>query len=306
MTAAAANGNPNAPDAAEWADDDTPIPTPGTAKPYLPKRFSPSSAGLFRDCARRWRYRYVDKLPETPSVDLSVGSFVHEVLEHLMAAPPTERTLKQARTVAGNLWPAFSRLGRFKQLGLNPDETNAFKWRAWHHVEGFFSQTDPAEINVVGREEQLETEVGGVPFVGVVDLVESTDDGLRITDYKTGKAPNPRFTDDKLTQVWLYAAAFEAQTSRQISHVRLQYLPNAADRHRWPGAVVERPMDVGAVAAAEQQHADTFSALTHAVTTNQFEPTPGPLCSYCDFRAYCPEGEARHRENEARKGHLPS
>ena len=33
---------------------------------YVPKYLSPSSASSYRECARRWKFRYVDRLPDPP------------------------------------------------------------------------------------------------------------------------------------------------------------------------------------------------------------------------------------------------
>jgi hypothetical protein len=27
-----------------------------------------------------------------------------------------------------------------------------------------------------------------------------------------------------------------------------------------------------------------------SIDTGAFDPTPGPQCTYCDFKAFCPEG----------------
>ncbi len=277
-------------------------PEPFSGKPALPKRLSHSSADTFRTCPRRWRFRYVDRLVEPPSEELAVGSFVHLVLEHLMAAAPANRTLDAARQIATQQWRAFETSSDFVGLELTSEQTAQFKWRAWSHVEGFFRQTNPVDIDVVAREERLETTVADVPFVGVIDLVTQTDDGIRITDYKTGRTPSPRWAEGKLSQVWLYAAAYEAQTLRSVGSVRLQYLPNPQAPSRYPGAVIERPLDAEAVDAAASQHSETYSQIGNAVVANEFAPTPNSLCGWCAFHAHCPEGTEHIKAREAQLG----
>ena len=44
------------------------VPTP-------PPRLSPSGAGTFEQCPRRWRHRYVDRLPDPPGEAALAGSF---------------------------------------------------------------------------------------------------------------------------------------------------------------------------------------------------------------------------------------
>ena len=65
--------------------------------PDLPRSFSPSSAGLWKQCPRRWRYRYVEKLPDPPGIPALIGTFAHRVLELLCNEPATDRTVDRAR-----------------------------------------------------------------------------------------------------------------------------------------------------------------------------------------------------------------
>lgn len=290
-----------APDATRGSTESA-EPQPFGGKPALPKRLSHSSADTFRTCARRWRFRYVDRLTEPPSEELAVGSFVHLVLEHLMAAAPQDRTLDLARQIATEQWDKFETSRDFVGLELTGDGTKQFKWRVWNHVQGFFSQTNPVEIDVIAREERLEANVADVPFVGVVDLIEQTETGVRITDYKTGRTPSPRWAEGKLSQVWLYAAAYEEQSLRSVGSVRLQYLPNPVALSRYPGAVIERPLDAAKVDEAAEHHSDTYQQIGKAVTDDDFPPTPGPLCGWCAFHVHCPEGAAHLGARDAQLG----
>ena len=65
--------------------------------------------------------------------------------------------------------------------------------------------------------------LGSVPFRGVIDRVEVEADGLAISDYKSGRAPNPRFAEERLSQVLLYAAAVEAELG-PLAEKRLRLL----------------------------------------------------------------------------------
>lgn len=64
---------------------------------------SPSSASTFEQCPLRWRFRYIDRLPDPPGPDAVVGTFAHLVFEHLLELDPADRTPDRARTLAGQL-----------------------------------------------------------------------------------------------------------------------------------------------------------------------------------------------------------
>ncbi len=259
-----------------------------------PRTLSPSGASTFRQCARRWKLRYIDRLPDPPGASALRGTFVHHVLEELLAVPPAHRTLERARTICRDLWPTLADSADFAALGMSADDERGFRWSAWRDVEGFFALVDPAQIDVVDRERDLTATLEGVPFRGVVDLVDRVGDGLRITDYKTGRPPAPRYVDSRLTQVWLYAAAAEA-LGDVVSEVRLMYLgETASGSDRRKPTEIARPFDLEAARQAVDEHRTTWERIAEAVSTGQFKPTTGPLCSWCAYRDECPEGQLEH------------
>ncbi len=241
---------------------------------------SPSSASTFRQCPRRWKHRYIDRLPDPKGIPALVGTFVHRVLEELMTRIPSQRTLDEARALARQLWPEVSDDEDFMALMLDEASQRGVRWQAWRLIENYFSMEDPTAVEVAEREQRLEVSLQGVPFVGVVDLTERTSDGLRVTDYKTGRAPSARYLDDKLDQVWLYAAALEALDQR-IDEVRLMYLT---------GTNVDRARDDEAVATAVDRHATTWSEIAVAIDGEDFPTRTGPLCGWCPYAAECPDG----------------
>ena len=268
------------------------VAAPTSAEP--PERLSPSGASTFRQCARRWKFRYIDKLPDPPGEPALRGTFVHHVLEELLAAAPSQRTLERARAICRELWPQMAEDPDFEALELPAAEARGFRWNAWRDIEGYFELVDPAAVDVVDRERDLRTSLDGVPFRGVVDLVDRTPEGLRVTDYKTGRPPRERYVDSRLTQVWLYAAAL-ASVGDDVREVRLLYLgaTGSARDERRPTEIA-RALDPEALSAAVDEHSGTWERIGEAVETGRFEPTPGPLCSWCPYRDECPEGRLEH------------
>ena len=261
----------------------------------LPRSLSPSGASTFRQCARRWKFRYVDRLPDPPGEPALRGTFVHHVLEELLAVAPAQRTLERARAICRELWPQIAENPDFAALELPAADERAFRWNAWTDIEGYFELVDPTAVDVVDRERDVRTSLEGVPFRGVVDLVDRAPDGLRVTDYKTGRPPSKRFVDSRLSQVWLYAAALES-VGDDVSGVRLLYLgENGAGRNDRRPTEIARPFDAEAVSAAVDEHSATWHRIKDAAATGSFEPTTGPLCSWCPYRDDCPEGQIEHQ-----------
>ncbi len=256
---------------------------------FRPRHLSPSSASTFRQCPRRWRLRYIDKLPDPKGEPAVLGTFVHEILEELLSLEAKDRSIDAAREIARQLWIRILDDEDFIALGFSESEVKAFMWKAWRLVERYFVLEDPAEVEVVRAEQKLSVEIGGVPFFGIVDLTERVSSGLRVVDYKTGKAPGSRYLDDKLSQVWLYAAAL-AEEDFDVSEVRLMYLTSGS---------IDRPFDSMAVTSAVEGHRQTWDRLCQAIDADNFSYKTGPLCNWCPYLDHCPEGAA---EAERRYG----
>ena len=130
-------------------------------------------------------------------------------------------------------------------------------------------------------EQDVRADLGGVPFRGIVDRLEDEGDGLVVTDYKSGKAPSPRYRRDRLDQVLLYAAAVQAATGETPVRARLLYLGQ-----RPVGIDVTQPELDGVV----EKLAATWAAINEACSSDAFEPRTGPLCGWCPYVERCPEG----------------
>src|ERR687886_1178655 len=69
-----------------------------------PTALSPSRAADFMQCPLLYRFRVVDRLPETPSPAAVRGTVVHAVLERLFDLPAQQRTLGSARSLLAPQW----------------------------------------------------------------------------------------------------------------------------------------------------------------------------------------------------------
>ena len=260
--------------------------------PSPPQRLSPSGAATFDQCPRRWRFRYVDRLPDPPGADALVGTFAHRVLEHLMQQHPSRRDKDDARRIARASWPEMSGSDDYRDLELDEEQARKFRWRAWRAIEGLWDLEDPAGVDVRATEQQVSVTLDGVPFRGVVDRVESEPEGLVISDYKSGRAPTARYAPGRLQQVLLYAAAVAEETGERPVRARLLYLGQKIV------ATGVTPVELG---GAVEQLKSTWDAIGDACHTDDFSARPGPLCDYCPYAELCPEGQAeRTRRSELR------
>jgi len=249
----------------------------------LPKYLSPSSAGMFQQCPRKWKHRYIDKLPDPPGEPALAGTFAHRVLELLLQEPPERRTPERAKELARQVWPEIEADDDFRALELTQDKERAFRWRSWLAIEGLWHIEDPSTVTVEATEQDVRVVIGGVPFRGIVDRVDVEADGLVIADYKSGRAPSERFVSDKLDQVLLYAAALNALSGLKPARARLLYLNQR---------IVEVDVTEENLAEVTSMLQQTWSRLQQSCENGDFEASTGPLCAWCPFVAECPDGQA--------------
>ena len=256
---------------------------------YMPKHLSPSSASSYRECARRWKFRYVDRLPDPPGEPAVTGTFAHMVLEKLMQEPVENRTVGRAKTLARELWPKMENSRDYRGLDLNDEASLKFRWNGWKAIEGLWDLEDPREVRVASTEQDVRVEINGVPFRGIIDRVDETDDGLVVTDYKSGKAPSDRFSSNYATQMLLYAAALTELEGRKPAKAQLLYLGQK---------VVDVEVTDENLTEAIDELRTTWLAIMESCISQEFEASPGPLCGWCPFVAECPEGTAEvlHRD----------
>ncbi len=247
--------------------------------PYL----SPSSADVFEGCPRRWKFKYIDRLDDPSGRQALVGTFAHRVLELLCEYPCPSRTIDQAKVLARSAWPEVTEDPDYQALELTEEDSRSFRWEAWLAIEGLWTIEDPATVDVVSTEQRIKTELGSVPFVGVIDRVDRVAGKLIVSDYKSGMLPAFRWRGEKVRQVMLYGAALESATGELPDRVRLLYL-----RQR----IVDEAVTPRRVEEAVGGLGETWTKLKAACDSETFEATPTVLCGWCPFVTVCPEGQA--------------
>jgi len=251
-----------------------------------PRSFSYSSASLFKQCPRRWKHKYIDKLPDPTGEAALVGTFAHDVLEQLCEEEPALRTEAKANEIARKNWAEFAENKDFKKLELDEKSQRAFRWKTWEAIQGLWRLEDPAKVAVEATEQKLSTSLSGVPFFGIVDRLDRNNDGLTVVDYKTGKVRK-----DNIDQVLLYSAAVTSQTGEQPSKARLFYLGN---QEKGPlkitPQIIETDVSEDLIDKVVEDLSDTWNKLNDNLNREKFDPMPTPLCGWCSFIKECTDG----------------
>lgn len=246
-----------------------------------PLRLSFSRVDTYRRCPRKYRYAYVDGLPQPPSPHLSFGSSVHAALEswwdRKLPDPPPLDDLLQALY---DNWDTtgFADLDRDEQLRWY---THARDVLARHHERFAGTYTPPAAV-----EQWFEIPLpDDITVVGSIDLVIATpahgdraSGGLGIVDWKTNRRAHTRSEVAANLQLAIYALAAEHLWGQQPEWVALDFVV--------PGVRVTVPREEIDVEAAVTAVRETAAAIR----AEEYPLRPSGLCAWCEFRAECPAG----------------
>ena len=251
-------------------------------------RLSPSQASTYRQCPKRWEFRYIHKLPDPPGEAAILGSFVHQVLEDLMKLKPDQRTDDAAKQLARKIYDEnLTQSSDYKNLKLNEAQAKEFRWTAWKSIEGVWKLEDPSQVNIHSTEKNFSLDLDGIPFRGIVDRIDNSEQGLIVLDYKTGKAPtSEKAKDEKLDQVFLYAAAVREKLQEKPAEVKMYFLKAPNSQSLIVREATEQAMDLSVHNLKE-----TYLDIQKSQTSETFEVKPGPLCGWCAYADRCEEGK---------------
>ncbi|MFL6123451.1 RecB family exonuclease [Actinophytocola sp.] len=243
---------------------------------------SPSRAGDFKQCPLLYRFRAVDRLPETPSTAQVRGIAVHAVLEELFALPAGERVPDRAHALLAPVWQRL-REERPELADLFPDGDEQWLESAARMIDGYFTLEDPRRFDPEARELLVETELtSGVLLRGYIDRIDVAPTGeIRVVDYKTGAAPREIGEAKALFQMKFYALVLWRLRGVVPKQLRLMYLADCQSLTYTP--------DEPELRRFERTLEAVWQAILRAGKTGDFRPNRSKLCDWCSHQALCPE-----------------
>jgi superfamily I DNA/RNA helicase/RecB family exonuclease len=135
--------------------------------------------------------------------------------------------------------------------------------------------------NVAHTEEFFEVRLGKTTVVGRIDRIDrTTDGGITITDYKTGKPQSQEDADESL-QLSIYALAAREKWGYRAERLVFYNLEENV-------AVITTRSELQLREAKLK-----VENVAENVAAGNFEPKPGFYCSFCSYRNLCPATEKR-------------
>jgi RecB family exonuclease len=247
---------------------------------------TPSKLTSF-DCPRRYRFSYLDRPAPAKGpawAHNTVGAVVHVALARWYTTlVPAHRTTEAGEILVESAWQEDGFRDR--------EQSDSWRERAAGWVRNYLLDLDPRR-EPVGIERTVATATETIAISGRVDRIDERGDELVIVDYKTGRGESTEDEARGSLALALYVLAARRTLRRAVNRVELHHLPSgtvAGFEHTEESLARH-------LARAEQTANDivvaTDTYASGADADDVFPPVPSSLCSWCDFRAACPEGLA--------------
>jgi RecB family exonuclease len=172
----------------------------------------------------------------------------------------------------------------------DPEQSAAWRLRVRDAVTDYLRVSD-RDNQPVGIERSVSLKTDEVAITGRIDRLDDREGELVVVDYKTGRqVPTD---DDARTSLplALYAVAAARMFRRPCHRVELHHVPSGTvAAHEHTDESLARKIAEAESIASDLRRADAdFKEV--GVDSARFEPRTSAICSWCDFRAHCPEGQ---------------
>jgi len=255
---------------------------------------SPSSINTYKQCPRRYFYRYIEKLPSKPSIYLIRGKIVHSVLEDFFDIDESITTVDDLRVrlfwLLEKKW--VENREELKSLELGDTKLNEYYEETKRTMQNWFSrfkekmamQTQKNKSFLEAfkhltpiREKEFKSNNHQVR--GFIDVIYEMDDSVVILDYKTGKKTD--ISPEYRLQLGVYALMYEETTGRKPDFVGIDFL-----NHTERVLAVDQKIVDEAKRDIEYVHSKTIST-----NIKDYSQKPSPLCKWstgqCDYYEQC-------------------
>ena len=247
-----------------------------------------SAVRTFQMCPLKYRFRYVDGLPEEiVSSSLVFGSAIHAALEFFFSQqmageelPDLDMLLSVYQTNWQNRAEANVQFGK-------KETADSLHELAGRMLKAFLeSDLTQQKGRIIGVEEELRGELSPeIPdLLGRVDLLLETDDSVIVLDFKTSRSAwNDHQAEDQSEQLLLYADLVRRLVPGK--QLRLQFA--VITKARAPKVqLLETTFDESKLDRTKR----VFEKVWSAIQDGHFYPSPSQMnCYSCGFRSACRE-----------------
>ena len=251
-----------------------------------------SSMSTYEQCPLKWKFHYVDRLPEEPRPYFSFGTVMHEVMEFFYME-------KEGGRIKGPRFDAPSvdeLLSYYASVWLSegyesPKQEEDYRKLGERIIREYHREHSENFRMPIATEHGFIMDVEGIKVRGFIDRVDKLGpESVAILDYKTSKNTFTIPYVENSKQLALYQMAFEELHHKRVERLSLYHLRSNMDF-----SVGRRPDSmIGALR-------DEILEVASAIEDENFEPKRSALCEYCDYQRFCPYFRDLYEERTGEK-----
>lgn len=247
-------------------------------------RTSYSSLETFKTCPLKYKFQEIDKIRVPKGVEMIFGSAIHSALKFMFERMPLYPTLNQIIDFFRDVWSQSN-----TAFSGTDEEKDAFYKEGISILEKFYKRNQPWNFNVVDLESRFEAELKDEKtgethiLAGIIDRIDKNDDSYEIIDYKTAKRmPAQENLDNDLQMSIYHMGLMKRWPQLDPSKIKLSLY------------FLKHGEKISTSRAKEQLENTRKSVLAligeiqDRIKSNDFPPTPSPLCDWCGYRQMCP------------------
>lgn len=251
------------------------VAAPGPDRPILGEeiRLSPSQATSYASCPRRYALERRLRLGDAGSPYAHFGTLVHDVLERaetkILNTGQIHAKLPDVLKVLDEVWA---------EADFGSPELNVAWLRKAVEVLTKLYENWPSTGIPVELETRVDAEIAGIPWMGKIDRLERTPDGLKVIDYKTSTRAATKDEAAISVQLGFYVIATQETHDEEVEGAEMWFPRTKAQSVTTPKLDLDRLEEIE----------ELMETITGAIAAEMWEPRVNDRCDRCSFRLSCP------------------
>jgi RecB family exonuclease len=243
-------------------------------------RLSVSKTKTFLDCKAKYKFSYIEKLPQKDHDYHIFGKFLHKVLEdfhnvYILDNSNTPFNIEMNKAFKG----ALVEYGR--------SMSSEMKKECWGIINKYLylitqDKKNNLSSKIIACEKKFDFEVTDkIILNGMIDRVQiDADNVVHVCDYKSSK--DSKFLKKDFFQLLTYAYVMLTENP-ELKVIRASYIML---RHNFEYITKEFTADK--ILSIKDQY---IKYAEQMINEKEFVPNPTILCRYCDYSDRCAEGK---------------
>lgn len=242
------------------------------------KKISYSEVNDYEGCPKKYRYKYVLKIPVPLTHNATFGSAVHATLNDFYKLVKASNDGFEGfleKPSLEDLFRLYEKNWRSDGYESRKHEEDKKK-EGYEMLEKFFNEMHTGDEKVLELEKRFKFKVDDVLVSGAVDRIDLLeDDGVELIDYKTGRSKKQKEVDVDI-QLVIYGIFAKEVMGYENVKASLMFLGE--------GIKMSTEIDEGKMKDVKKKVKDVAGLIAGC----NFEAKPSYFgCRYCDYRSVC-------------------